>query len=998
MKNKGLKTPFEQKEEEFVLASDVLACLKKHCFGLVFCILLFAGAGFFFRLTREVKYEVKASFKELDQPLNTSLGVVEQIFHAVQIKKPLNCFSLIQSHFLLKEVIEKLGLQADILKENRLKAYLTNIKENWKAEKKKKLLNPDAFVFENLSYEGEKKKNYFLIFYTPDLYEIHLPKQGKIASGQLGKSIAFDNVTFTIAKTPKKLKLNHVYSLSIYPYMLLYSFLKKEMEISSHSRDPWTYEFSFYHRDRNLAKRVLNTLLEAYKNYLHIETEQLAKKQITYLQKRKQDLCVQMDRDLSKHVSFLKENLGKEGFLSLEGQLNIFQKRKQFFLDKKNKLDKQESYLVESGFPMDEKEEFLTLESERQNLQKQRDHFDLALFSWFQKERKTIKIPYTDIEDKMRVYQNTLKEISLEEEKLALGAKQESDFLFSLFPDLFIPLNKMRFLRFKEAQAAPIFYPFSKSLAIELREIRKKKSQLKERLEKVSFEKENKTSFSREDKRAYLQHRLRLISLQEAILKERLFYPKKRTFTDKAIDLNEARSLYQRYFREKEGLENECEKLKFAKKYLGDADFEYISLMQILPDPISISLVEEMGRLVQTMRNSSDLSTLEIKRLKKLFAFKKIDLKRHIAQKITLNRSQIESLSQKIKALQFTILDLLNREISLLEKQIEDRIKQRQKALKTERFLIENQLQSIEKKLLRIPDLWLKEHQLAFSSHMNMKMLETMAELVESKNIQHRLSQIQSKPIDLPYAQIYPKPPRLKLFALLGGLIGLILGGVLMVAREYIRGFSLTLQNIEMQGWKNLGYFSSSFYSHAFKKVSQSNFKVLREISLFISQDQTAQIISLLVPQKKYQYVPFLAELLAKEGKKVLLITFEPSLKKEEKALPNLLTYLRKESQEVPIHTIKGYDETFVLKEDPFTLEHLKKGHFELFLREMKKNYEVILLTSLAYPHSATGKYFLSLSDRTLITLKGLSNQNLYPYFNWAKREGEEKLAFVSFL
>ena len=67
--------------------------------------------------------------------------------------------------------------------------------------------------------------------------------------------------------------------------------------------------------------------------------------------------------------------------LSLERQLNLFQKKKQIFLDKKDQLDKQENVLIESGIPTEEKGEFLALENEMQNLKKQRDSFDLAFFS-----------------------------------------------------------------------------------------------------------------------------------------------------------------------------------------------------------------------------------------------------------------------------------------------------------------------------------------------------------------------------------------------------------------------------------------------------------------------------------------------------------------------------------------------------------------------------------------------------------------------------------------
>ena len=136
---------------------------------------------------------------------------------------------------------------------------------------------------------------------------------------------------------------------------------------------------------------------------------------------------------------------------------------------------------------------------------------------------------------------------------------------------------------------------------------------------------------------------------------------------------------------------------------------------------------------------------------------------------------------------------------------MKSQIEHQEKALELERSLLENKIQEIESELELIPDQWLKQHRLELSSKMNLHMLDNMTRMVESKNIEDKLHQVQSKPIDLAYAPLRPLPPRLKVFALIGAFIGLILGLVLVLMLDFIRGFPLSLKNLQLQGRKVCG-------------------------------------------------------------------------------------------------------------------------------------------------------------------------------------------------
>ncbi|CCB88109.1 hypothetical protein [Simkania negevensis] len=983
-------SPFKERENTFVLLSDILKCFARNWGKIALITAVFFSLGFWVALNQKVRFKVLGRFKEAhaDQ-VSTRAWFVQNLLSQVGVSAASQSCHLLKSFQLMATVVEDLGLQASVITETPWKKRLCTMRENWNAERKVLLEDPDIFVFRNVKYDKNVKKKYRLVFQSLSEFEIFHPSiKSALVKGELGVPISFDNITLTIEKVPQNLKLHHLYPLEIEAKMSILGALSDQLEVEMNLKDATIYELCLPYRDRELGIKIVNELMVTYQRHLRNEASQMSGEQIAYLEKRKDELCGKMDGYLKDHVSYLKENLGMQGFLNLSQRLHHVSMRKQKFLDEKKALDsdlirlgdfERETELAMSG-------EIRALQNEKNGLLKQRDSLNLGFAFRKNQKMKRLHPPYAPQEDVFFNVQDKLSKLDTETEKIALAEKGETGVLKSLFPSLMTTRSEISDARLKEKFHLSAINKVDSIAASELKKIRLLKSSLEEELMSSNQLMEG---IEPEDYASYLKQQHRLVSLQEHILKERLFYPLEEQDTYKGIDLATARTLYRDYVNERDEQEAKVLKLQFSKEHMDDPDFEYISLVQILPDGVSQQLARSVGETAQTMRDTRHLTERDLERMERRLQKDQENLKRHIDQTIELIRLQTALTEERLTSVQLIILDLLNQEISLLDQQIEDQVKVQKKTLEFEKTLVQNELQKLENELSMVPDQWLKEHQLELSSEMNLSMLESMVKMVESKNVEHNLIQIQSKPIDPAYALLTPKPPHLKLFALVGTLIGFLIGCSWALILDFSKGFPLTLKNLKLQGRLVCGAFKRRRVYQHLDEVTDSSLQVLRNLAEALRIHQKGCVFSLLSGNGS-NYARPLAELLGKEEKNVLLIDFQSF----SKNTPGLFAYLKGEEKNVMVKKNGGVDVVLFGSNETASLELLKRPLFQKFLTEKKNQYDVVVLQSATLPGTAEGRFFMTISDCLAVTIDAESNEHLNPYYAW-EAEGKT-LAFVA--
>ncbi|MCB1110682.1 MAG: hypothetical protein KDK64_06830, partial [Chlamydiia bacterium] len=690
------------KEENFIIFSDIKRLFFKTKWVILTGACFFGGIGFFIRSQVPVRHEVTAIFKEVGQT-QTSLGNsrFDTLLHSIGIGgDKQEGHVLLLSSIILEPVVEKLGMQAEVSLETTLQRKRRFLKESLNAERGRSIQEPPHFIFSHVRYKGEEPRRYQIFFTSRESFEVRKGNNQVAATGLLGEPVVLNDVIFTLNAPPKDLRLRHNYSLTISPLAQKVLQLRKLFEVTPLYGDASLLSLEMIHSDRSFAICVLNEVMESYKNYLTRENARVTEGQLAYLEKRRDDYMDKMDEHLEAHMQYLKESLATKGALNLGQHLPLFQSRKQELMSDLMSIDLKISELLDTDphFIMDIGHEVASLQKELHQIAKERDALTLA---------------FVGKQDKDNTLEKHLRRLDVIEQE-ELRVKTGVDTFFS---------SLVGTLRQRD-QTLIAVGDFGKVLSPDANQL-KKVQQEKKRL--IQWAQENAGVRLSGD---YLKHQLRLLSLQEGALKQRLFHGTKRGEEYQGIDLDTARRLLLSYVQERDQAASKIAEMIFAKQQIDQDHAEWVSLAAIFPDAISQEMVKEMGEMKKQLRKERMLTEKERERLEKKFSRMKEDLFLHIAQTLELSQLEKERNEDRITSVRMAILDLLGQEVSLIEKQIEDRIEEKLAHLEKEKELVSGQLSAIKAEMKEVPDAWLREHRLKFAADMNKGMLEALVQLV----------------------------------------------------------------------------------------------------------------------------------------------------------------------------------------------------------------------------------------------------------------------------
>lgn len=210
-----------------------------------------------------------------------------------------------------------------------------------------------------------------------------------------------------------------------------------------------------------------------------------------------------------------------------------------------------------------------------------------------------------------------------------------------------------------------------------------------------------------------------------------------------------ARELHINYTGELDNLQVRLKQLSNLLTQIGDPLFELSSLSSVLNDPVSQKIINQASELGLFLRDEMNRSHKEHERIKNDLRVQKEFLQQHVHEIINIENIRVRVLEEKIFSLKNIALNLIETE----EKQLQE------------------QLQIFREQVSSFPDKWLHEGELAFKKKMNMKVIETMTQLTESKVLQQLLFQVESKPLDKAYAPIQSNRPYLFLFSLISAIL-----------------------------------------------------------------------------------------------------------------------------------------------------------------------------------------------------------------------------------
>ena len=174
---------------------------------------------------------------------------------------------------------------------------------------------------------------------------------------------------------------------------------------------------------------------------------------------------------------------------------------------------------------------------------------------------------------------------------------------------------------------------------------------------------------------------------------------------------------------------------------------------------------------------------------------------------LALKQKKEQSL-EKLALLEDEFLDLANKKNKKIEEEkkvISNQIDQKLKEKKEELFLEKEFLDHQEKKILEdlksVPSKWALDHQLNIESQMLLSIIEAVAQMVESKNIEFNLAHLKSYPIDEPYLLSKPSYLSLLTFPLIISLLFLFFAAIICTGIRIYQGFPVSLKGLKERGF-----------------------------------------------------------------------------------------------------------------------------------------------------------------------------------------------------
>lgn len=428
-------------------------------------------------------------------------------------------------------------------------------------------------------------------------------------------------------------------------------------------------------------------------------------------------------------------------------------------------------------------------------------------------------------------------------------------------------------------------------------------------------------------------------------------------FVLEGMSLESTHALYLSLIAQRDQLGSLIKQNRFILKQLEDPLFEISSLANSLKDEVSRGIISQAGSLVLHLMDSDNRSEREQQRLRHELTQQRNFLSAHLNQSTDLLVLEEEFLKDKIQALQRVQLSLIHQQMEITEGHWKDFLEARLHQLETERELVGQTLGKLRYQMAELPKRWASERLMMQKFNLNRALAEEVAKLVESNNISNNLETIKSAPIDYAVTPLFPVPPHLILFSLLGLIFGAFLGGSYAVIKGTHEGLTVSAESLQLAQQHVAGPLGRE----------GASLETLRRLTAHLCQERNSVIF--LMMGKGTDYSDALATLLSKRGERVLKIDLSFSKKAAVEELPGILQVVEGETLHAKMMSNGAYDFISSGGISPYRSELICSQRFRIFLDYLKMKYDVILLAAPTDAHSAEAECLSKGFDKIAATV-----------------------------
>lgn len=925
-----------------------------------------AGACFFFLyfLVKEPRFVAEATFKQAAS-VHEGRFHLKDLFQAASPNSEFGASALLTSRAVLRDAVEELGLQVKWDRHFRITNLLGRVWENISLELGRPLDDVERFVFRQVKYEGEKAKTLLIKILGDGSFRLYDESRVELGKWNLNEKISLPFFTGYLANLPSNAKSNQFYRLNVLPWPGVAASVRKSFSLRPLKEDGRFFILTFADRDRYLAADFLNQVMKSCQKVIRHENEEIAIDQLSYLEMRQEELARKWDSSLQEHVAYLKGNLSEGGYMSFSQELDYLQEPQSAY----------SSRLLDIDFELNRLQS--QKEGEGTNLKtKERPHnvFLDSNQQWLHVSSVN-NGSNTLLEEQKKELDQKLIAMELDEERFRENGDAEAVFdLQTGMSSEVLALSEQQ----EEASKLLELLDSGKDVATGLDLVNDPKSlvaiwakQIASQQKQYAQNTQDKHPlFSKEKEqiKEYIEQTANKIK----ILQDNIALHGSTAHEFAGLTLETAQRLYLDYNNQRDGLQAQLKQLVYLSEQLYQPQFELSSITTILSDPVTQGLVLQAGETAVRLQDGNNRSLREQDHLKETLHTQKSFIAQHLLQVIELTKLRTKLMEDKIRSLRKTTITLL----------------------KQEKQLLHQQLDQIGRKMEGLPEKWRRENVLLLKKELGMKMIEGLAHLMESKNIDRHLYQVGSKPFDTALTPVNPKSPKLLFYAVIGGFLGALCSYSYYLSRSLVKGMPVSHETLALSGFYSCGALSD--YCHApIDQLSHVDLETLRRLSQFILKLDVKGMCCAIIGGKNPDFSQTLAQLLAMQQKRVLVVQYVFDKPVHPGDMPGLWQYLQGDVPDCPIRQQLPFDLLPSGGTTRLSVELLSNPKLAAFLNSAKNRYDVILFYSSAVPTDVEGQALLNIADAAIVATNAEKKEDLFIYDAWAAMKQKECVSFV---
>ncbi len=267
-------------------------------------------------ITTPLQYEARATFKQATSRSDQGFDLKNLIRTFSSGGTEGTSTTVMLSDAVLEKTIEELGLQIEVSGE---KSLFNTVFKNIVAECGFLISDMKRARFANVSFAGEKPLSLVMKKSPEGEWTLYDSKGEFLSSVTLGEPIILPEFQLTLLSPPVRDEAK----VTLHPIQSITGELRKNLTIKPSREDKNLLMIKYVDPDRKKSAEVVNTLMAMYEKYLVEENKILIGAQLSYLNKRQDELGAKFDRDVEAHAAALQKNLQNEGLLGTKDEIDF---------------------------------------------------------------------------------------------------------------------------------------------------------------------------------------------------------------------------------------------------------------------------------------------------------------------------------------------------------------------------------------------------------------------------------------------------------------------------------------------------------------------------------------------------------------------------------------------------------------------------------------------------------------------------------------------------